>query len=90
MADTMVTSGAMTNRINRLASRGLVKRQPDPLDGRRVAVALTAPGKKLVDDTFADFVERESDVLAHMTAEERSVLGDLLRRLSASIEHPSP
>jgi len=89
MADTMVTSGAMTNRVNRLSSRGLVKRQSDPLDGRRVVVALTPSGKRLVDDTFADFVERESDVLAHMSPGERSQLGALLRQLSVTIEHPT-
>ncbi len=60
MADTMVTSGAMTNRINRLHSRGLVKRQSDPLDGRRVVVALTPAGKRQVDETLSDFVAREA------------------------------
>ncbi len=86
MADTLVTSGAMTNRINRLSSRGLVKRQSDPLDGRRVTVALTAAGKRLVDETFADFVDRESHVLADMSPRDRQTLGALLRQLSISIE----
>ncbi len=86
MSDTMVTSGAMTNRINRLAARRLVKRQSDPLDGRRVVVALTKSGKRLVDDTFADFVDRESEVLSEMTATERKELANLLRTLSSRIE----
>jgi DNA-binding MarR family transcriptional regulator len=86
MADTLVTSGAMTNRINRLSSRGLVKRQSDPADGRRVTVALTAAGKRLVDETFADFVERESHILGDMSAQDRVELGALLRQLSISIE----
>jgi DNA-binding MarR family transcriptional regulator len=87
MADTMVTSGAMTNRINRLQSRGLVKRQSDPLDGRRVVVGLTPSGKRLVDDTFADFAARESDVLAALGRTERKELATLLRALSLTIEN---
>ena len=88
IADTMVTSGAMTNRINRLSARGLVKRRSDPIDGRRVVVALTPAGKSLVDETFADFVERETEVLQHMSAGEKRELASLLRQLSTSIEAP--
>ena len=88
MADTMVTSGAMTNRINRLATRGLVKRRSNPMDGRRVVVALTAAGKRLVDETFADFIERESEVLQGMSAADRKHLATLLRQLSITIELP--
>lgn len=89
MADTLVTSGAMTNRINRLTARGLVKRRSDPLDGRRVAVALTPSGKRLVDDTFADFIQRESEVLENMAPSDQKTLASLLRELSISIEQPS-
>lgn len=88
MADTMVTSGAMTNRINRLSTRGLVKRRSDPIDGRRVVVALTASGKRLVDETFADFVERESEVLQRMSVSDKKELASLLRQLSVTIETP--
>jgi DNA-binding MarR family transcriptional regulator len=86
MADTMVTSGAMTNRINRLQTRGLVRRQSDPLDGRRVVVALTPAGKKQVDDTLADFVAEEAQVLDALSGSEKSELATLLRSLSLTIE----
>jgi DNA-binding MarR family transcriptional regulator len=88
MADTMVTSGAMTNRINRLSARGLVKRRSDPIDGRRVVVALTPSGKRLVDETFADFVQRESEVLQLMSLADKKKLATLLRQLSVTIETP--
>lgn len=90
MADTMVTSGAMTNRINRLQGRGLVKRQSDPLDGRRVVVALTPAGKRQVDETLSDFVAREAQVLDALSGPEKSELAELLRSLSLTIEDRQP
>ena len=49
VTSTMVTSGTMTNRIDRLADRQLVERMPDPADRRGVHVRLTPAGKSRVD-----------------------------------------
>src|SRR4029453_9679860 len=54
VASTLVTSGTMTNRIDRLAGRLLVRRLPDPDDGRGVMVRLEPGGQELVDTALAD------------------------------------
>ena len=81
VTQTLVTSGTMTNRVDRLAGRGLVERLPDPRDRRGVIVRLTAEGLRTVDDAFAGLLERERDLLAGLAAEERAQLAALLRRL---------
>ena len=78
---THVTSGTMTNRIDRLQERGLVDRQPDPSDRRGVRVVLTASGLAAVDSALQDLVGKEREILAPLTARERDELADLLRRL---------
>jgi DNA-binding MarR family transcriptional regulator len=86
MTQTMVTSGTMTNRIDRLAARTLVQRLPDPDDGRGVIVRLTEAGVRLVDAALAGLLEREQDLLAGLTTAERQDLTDLLRRLVAPFD----
>src|SRR5246500_3882403 len=61
---TLVTSGTMTNRIDRLAAAGLVSREPDPRDRRGVLVTLSERGKAVVDAAFSDLLEREHALLA--------------------------
>src|ERR1700677_1437026 len=56
---TLVTSGTMTNRIDRLATAGLVRREPDPRDKRGVLVTLTSQGRQRVDAALADLLRRE-------------------------------
>ena len=68
---TLVTSGTMTNRIDRLAGAGLVERAPDPRDGRGVQVRLTATGRRRVDDALTDLLEHERAILAALSAGER-------------------
>ena len=53
--ETLVTSGTMTNRVDRLVSKGLVERLPDPADRRGVQVRLTAPGRVAVDGAIDAF-----------------------------------
>jgi DNA-binding MarR family transcriptional regulator len=86
ITQTMVTSGTMTNRIDRLAARDLVQRLPDPDDGRGVIVRLTEAGVRLVDAALAGLLEREQDLLAVLTTAERQDLTDLLRRLVAPFD----
>jgi len=81
LKETLVTSGTMTNRVDRLAARKLVERLPDPSDRRGVLVRLTASGKATVDAAFESLVERERDLLAAMPAKDRKQLAGLLRTL---------
>jgi DNA-binding MarR family transcriptional regulator len=78
---TMVTSGTMTNRVDRLVGRELVTRLPDPDDRRGVLVRLTAAGKETVDGAFETLIERERGLLAQMPEAECTRLAGLLRRL---------
>jgi DNA-binding MarR family transcriptional regulator len=86
MTQTMVTSGTMTNRIDRLAARDLVQRLPDPDDGRGVIVRITAAGARLVDTAMEGLLHREQGLLAALTPAERDELVDLLRRLVAPFD----
>lgn len=78
---TLVTSGTMTNRIDRLAAAGLVERHPDPQDKRGVLVRLTGAGMTRVDAAFADLLEREQAILDSLSPDQRDALADLLRTL---------
>lgn len=80
-AETLVTSGTMTNRIDRLEGRGLVRREPDPSDRRGVRVVLTAEGRSTVDDALSDLLEHERDLLSALTPQRQDDLAALLRVL---------
>jgi DNA-binding MarR family transcriptional regulator len=86
ITQTMVTSGTMTNRIDRLEARALVHRRPDPDDGRGVLVRLTAAGARLVDGALEGLLAQERGLLAELGAAEREELADLLRRLVAPFD----
>jgi DNA-binding MarR family transcriptional regulator len=83
LRETLVTSGTMTNRVDRLAARGLVERSPDPDDRRGVIVRLTPDGKATVDGAFAALLEAEHDLLAELPERDRTKLAALLRTLLA-------
>lgn len=84
--ETLVTSGTMTNRIDRLATKGWVERLPSPSDRRGVIVRLTKGGQAAVDAAMADLLTRESDLLDDMSADERAALTGALRRLLTPFE----
>ena len=86
LAQTLVTSGTMTNRVDRLEGRRLVERMPDPADRRGVRVRLTPLGKERVDAALADLLARERDLLASLTARQQEALSGLLRGLVAPFE----
>ena len=86
VAQTLVTSGTMTNRIDRLEQRGLVRRLPDPTDGRAVIVRLAPSGQGLVDTALADLLERERALLSGLDPTEQATLASLLRRLVAPFD----
>lgn len=81
VTQTLVTSGTMTNRVDRLAARGLVRRRPDPADRRVVLVQLTAAGRSVVDGAIADLIKQEHALLTGLSATDRRALAALLRRL---------
>jgi DNA-binding MarR family transcriptional regulator len=81
LRQTMVTSGTMTNRVDRLADREFVVRSPDPRDRRGVLVTLTTTGKKTVDGAFESLLASERDLLAHLSEDDHAQLAALLKRL---------
>jgi len=88
LRETMVTSGTMTNRVDRLADRGFVERHPDPDDRRGVIVRLTREGKAAVDGAFTALIEAEKALLAELPAADQAELAGLLRRLLAPFGGP--
>lgn len=81
LRETLVTSGTMTNRVDRLAARGLVERLPDPDDRRGVLVRLTPEGNETVDGAFEALLTAESALLADLPQRDRRRLAQLLRPL---------
>jgi DNA-binding MarR family transcriptional regulator len=89
LTQTLVSSGTMTNRVDRLAARRLVAREADPRDRRSVLVRLSDDGRGRVDAALADLLDRERALLGHLDVRERDTLGSLLRRLVAPFDHVS-
>ena len=77
----MLSSGGMTNRIDRLETAGLIERQKHPTDRRGVLVALTSEGKELIDKLVPLHVANEQRMLGALTAREQTQLGQLLAKL---------
>jgi DNA-binding MarR family transcriptional regulator len=86
---TLVTSGTMTNRIDRLAAAGLVSRHRDPLDKRGVLVALTDRGRSAADAALAGLLTRERELLTGLDAGQQAELAGLLRLLLAPFDAQS-
>ncbi|MEA2518297.1 MAG: hypothetical protein QOF49_377 [Chloroflexota bacterium] len=80
----ILSSGAMTNRLDRLEAMGLVEREPDPTDRRGRLVALTDRGRDVVDAAVAEHVDNENRLLEALDAGEREQLAGLLRKLLLS------
>ncbi len=85
LRETLVTSGTMTNRVDRLTGRGLVERLPDLRDRRGVLVRLTSRGRETVDGALVSLLELERPLLGALGAEDRDRLAGLLRRLATSV-----
>ena len=77
---TMVTTGAVTKRLDRLEAAGPVARRTSESDGRGRVVALTAAGRRVIDDAFGAHMRNEHRLLAALDEQERARLEDLLRR----------
>ena len=87
---TMVTTGAMTKRIDRLECDGLVTRRPSATDGRGRVVALTTAGRELIDAAFTEHMHNERRLLDALTPDEATQLETLLTRWLARFERPAP
>ena len=83
---TLVSSGTMTNRIDRLVERMLVERRTDPSDGRGVLVSLTGEGRQRVDTAISTLVAAETIVLENLAPLEQDRLAGLLRKLSLDFD----
>ncbi|BAQ46139.1 MULTISPECIES: MarR family winged helix-turn-helix transcriptional regulator [Methylobacterium] len=82
----LVSSGGMTHRLNKLTQAGLIARQPAEGDGRSLLVELTDEGKQKAEAAFRADMAVEAEFLEGLSEAEQTQLGDLLRRLTASLE----
>jgi DNA-binding MarR family transcriptional regulator len=87
---TLVTSGTMTNRIDRLEAAGLVSRHRDQQDKRGVVVQLSGDGLRRVDDAMADLLDRERNLLTGLAPSQQRELAGLLRILLAPFDATGP
>jgi DNA-binding MarR family transcriptional regulator len=83
----MISSGSMTNRIDRLEKVGLVERRPNPADKRGTLVALTAGGLRLIDTIIGLHVANQHSIISGLDAREQEQLSQLLAKLLATAEN---
>jgi DNA-binding MarR family transcriptional regulator len=86
LQQTLVSSGTMTNRIDRLVGRRLVERRTDPHDGRGVLVVMPTKGREQVDAAIAELVAAEAELLAGLSRADQDRLSALLRKLSLDFD----
>jgi DNA-binding MarR family transcriptional regulator len=86
LQQTLVSSGTMTNRIDRLVARRLVERRTDPRDGRGILVVMTADGRERVDASISQLLEAETELLERLSPTDRTRLAGLLRKLSLDFD----
>ena len=82
----MLSSGAMTNRLDHLESRELIRRTPDPADRRALLIELTPTGRTTIDAAIAAHVENLSRILAPLNKREQREAAGLLRKLLVAME----
>jgi DNA-binding MarR family transcriptional regulator len=89
MRATMLSSGGMTKRLDRLEDAGLVERRPDPSDRRGTLVGLTRKGRAVIDEAVVTHVANEERLLRSLSAPQRRAFENLLRVLLADLETKS-
>jgi DNA-binding MarR family transcriptional regulator len=82
----IVSSGGMTKRLNALEDRGLIRRRPDPHDGRSTTVSLTRQGKRLAETTLRQHAANERRLLSGLSARQRGELQRLLAALAVTLD----
>lgn len=88
MAETLVSSGTMTHRLDELEAAGYVSRQPDSADGRVVRVRLASAGRKAVDGALTQLIQRERKLLEPLATNQRRQLATMLRQLLQPFDTP--
>lgn len=86
----LLTSGAMTNRLDRLEQAGLLVRSPNPDDRRGVIVSLTAEGLRLIKQVLKDYLKDLNELLEPLSAAERRQLAGLLKKLLIKHDQETP
>lgn len=86
LQQTLVSSGTMTNRIDRLVARRLVERRTDPHDGRGVLVVMTGRGTEAVDDAISELLAGEAELLEGISKADQERLAGLLRKLTLDFD----
>ena len=86
LQQTLVSSGTMTNRIDRLVERGLVERRTDPNDGRGILVVMTVRGQERVDRAIRELLDGETELLDALSPADQERLAGLLRKLSLDFD----
>jgi DNA-binding MarR family transcriptional regulator len=86
LQQTLVSSGTMTNRIDRLVERTLVERRTDPNDGRGILVVMTARGRDRVDAAISLLLQGESELLDGLSQGDQDRLSSLLRKFSLDFD----
>ena len=90
MRATMLSSGGITKRLDRLAWAGLIERRPDPNDRRGTLVRLTRRGKAVIDRAMVVHLANQDRLLRSLGPDQRRALEDLLRTLLLDLERPAP
>ncbi|SPH17106.1 HTH-type transcriptional regulator MhqR [Defluviimonas aquaemixtae] len=85
---TMLSSGGMTARLDRLEKAGLVERRPNPEDRRGTLVALTDKGRDLIERALPAHAANETRILSPLTREEQDQLSALMKKLLAGLGPP--
>ena len=83
---TMISSGGMTNRLDRLEKAGLIARHPNPNDRRGTIVALTEEGLALVEKVLEAHLANETRVVAALSRAEQEQLNVLMAKLLKGVE----
>jgi len=86
LQQTLVSSGTMTNRIDRLTLRGLVVRRTDPDDGRSIRVRMSDDGRDRVDRAIGELLQSEAKLLERLPRADQAQLAALLRTLGAGFD----
>ena len=86
MQETMVTSGTMTNRLDRLEELQLITREQDQADGSGSLVTLTKSGMRAVDAALESLLENERELLRTLSVKDRDVVAELLSKLVTELD----
>ncbi|PQZ93682.1 MarR family transcriptional regulator [Arthrobacter sp. MYb227] len=82
--ESMISTSAVAQRLNKMEARGLVTRESNPNDGRGTLVSLSRVGKELIEKALPDHLETERAILSPLSSEEQATLALLLSRIGGT------